>query len=186
MTTTRERIFRPAPHVFVHVENGVHWVTLQSTLHWWLLHAAAFSSAGQALPPWAAAVATRRVHEIEKMPPPQGFEHVPHHTFMGSPEYLGEAGAGAGAGVEAGAGADPARRPSEAQEGEGGGAGRAGWRLDDFDPYERGEAGCVPLLRGDFYKLINVAVYENAVGSRSRVGVLAGGRVRFGVLEGRG
>lgn len=119
-------------------------------------------------------------------PPPQGFEHVPHHTFMGSPEYLGEAGAGAGAGVEAGAGADPARRPSEAQECEGGGAGRAGWRLDDFDPYERGEAGCVPLLRGDFYKLINVAVYENAVGSRSRVGVLAGGRVRFGVLEGRG
>ena len=28
--------------------------------------------------------------------------------------------------------------------------------------YERGEAGCVPLLRGDFYRLVNVALYENA------------------------
>jgi hypothetical protein len=34
--------------------------------------------------------------------------------------------------------------------------------LSDFDPYERGEAGVAPLLRGDFYRLINISVYENA------------------------
>ena len=80
-------------------------------------------------------------------PAPQGFEHVPHHTFIGSHEYVGDV-------------ADAGRIQSEGHDSEGSG-GRA-FRMDDFDPYERGEAGCVPLLRGDFYKLINVAVYENA------------------------
>ena len=28
--------------------------------------------------------------------------------------------------------------------------------------YIREGAGCVPLLRGDFYRLVNVAIYENA------------------------
>ena len=70
-------------------------------------------------------------------PTPQGFEHVAQHTFVGSEECLGEH-------------TDASRRHDAEPS------------PDDFDPYQRGEAGCVPLLRGDFYRLVNVAVYENA------------------------
>ena len=34
-----------------------------------------------------------------------------------------------------------------------------GWHC--FDPRERGESGIAPLLRGDFFRLLNVTVYEN-------------------------
>jgi hypothetical protein len=41
----------------------------------------------------------------------------------------------------------------------------ATWKTPDdwhsFDPNERGESGIAPLLRGDFFRLLNVTVYEN-------------------------
>jgi len=80
-------------------------------------------------------------------PTPAGFENVSHHAFIGSPHFLEMADSG---------------RRGVRTEGEGAGGEAGSSRLDDFDPDERGEAGCVPLLRGDFYRLVNVAVYENA------------------------
>ena len=35
----------------------------------------------------------------------------------------------------------------------------ADWQ--NLDPHDRGEAGIAPLLRGDFFRLLNVTVYEN-------------------------